>query len=234
VKIPVSDKTNRPLFLIEEATVEFPRGLGHGVLVQGGVILAASNSVGQKAKMDLPWPPPVQELSTSKGAIQARVLAVEPVNGIALFGPLDGSEFEPESERYRDFCDRTPPLALCLFDLQPFRDFPLRLCSGPGHWISGTGTCFGTDEATLFVQAEVPVPESACGGPIINENGELLAIIPGAWVGTTKGERTGASAARPHLCLPLWAGQRHFGLRLASGAQRREVRIASATLTRAE
>lgn len=172
-------------------------------MVEGNLIITAAHCIhwrieGSMALGDYF----IEDINTSSGEkLKVMPMAVEPVSDIAVLGPLDNQQFFDEVEEFENFCERTKPVAICQGDFELFKPVPVYIRSHRGQWIKATAKQCSRDAATLFIESEEQIEGGTSGGPIINEAGELVAIVSHS----SEGQRgCDGLAPRPHLTLPVW------------------------------
>ena len=72
-----------------------------------------------------------------------------------------------------------------------------------GTWVGGEATQCATEATRLWLHTDEDVGGGTSGGPVVNENGELLGVV--SFFGGTDGVHRSGAIARPHLTLPQWA-----------------------------
>jgi hypothetical protein len=130
---------------------------------------------------------------------------VEPVADIAVLGSLDGQVFFEETEQFESFCEDTKPVRLCRQLPEPGNPFPVYILDNDGEWVRGKARIARKDAARIWVDAEQPIKGGASGGPIVNERGQLVAIV--SVFSEPYGRAKVCDGLQP-LCLralPVWA-----------------------------
>lgn len=208
--------TNEAMQRAENATVYTETG-GHGVLVPGGFVLTAAHCIdwdgrGGMALGDYY----LEKIRTSDGKkLTLSLLAVEPVSDIAVLGSPDNQAFPEESMAFGVFLDACPPVHVDTKEYAFDESVPVAVLNRDGKWIGGKAThCEAFRQAErLWVKAEEDVQGGASGGPIINEKGELVAIVSNfGGHGLPKLDGEGnisvsgfeGYAPRPRLTIPVW------------------------------
>ena len=190
------------------AIVDLPEKEGRGVLVAGNFILTAAHCVHFETSGSMAGGlafPTFEKVRTAHGGLNSEVWVVEPVSDVAALGePSPELIDDPVPDDFREFCEKTKPASLCVDDFKLFEGFPVRIYGLGGEWIEGTAKQCGEDAYHLHVVAAKKIERGASGGPIVNESGELVAIV--SWF--SEGEPFDGSAPRPHMALPAWIVRR--------------------------
>lgn len=199
---------------IENATVTVLKKGGHGVLVGGNLIITAAHCVDFSCTGGMVLGDHyVEHVRTARGQnLKVAPLAVEPLSDVAVLGALDDQEFGQEVEEYQTWCEATRPVPLCVADFAFGESFPVRVLDRSGKWLGGRATQFRCEQG-LAVETETQIGAGASGGPIINENGELVGVVShsSSPVRCGEGTKSYGTTARPHLALPLWVYRRVLG-----------------------
>lgn len=146
----------------------------------------------------------IEEIETASGdRLKAAPLAIDPVTDIALLCALDGQEFYDEAEKFEDFCLETEPLRLFTGEIDRRGGYPIHIFTHDQKWIDGSAMGFGATKPKIYMETEEQIEGGTSGGPIVNDNGELVAIVSHAKI-AAPGDRFDAGAPRPHLALPKW------------------------------
>ena len=190
---------------IEAATVHLPGKQGQGVLVAGGLILTAAHCVESYNEGGMVLGDHCFETIKTKSGLtfKAGTLAVEPVADIAVLGSMDNQVFPEDSEALEDFVEQTSPARLLLGDPVQHEWFPACVLSHRGSWIPGKYGRFGlysaypAARACISIETDAPIEGGTSGGPVVDDNGELLGVV--SW-GNTFGSIPFAKYA-----LPRWA-----------------------------
>ena len=104
-------------------------------------------------------------------------MAVEPVSDIAVLCALDDQTFYDEAEKYDEFCRETKPVRPCTVEYELFKEFPAFIRSHRGKFISGSATQCRESCPSLAIRSDEAVEGGTSGGPVVNENGELIGIV---------------------------------------------------------
>lgn len=192
---------------VEAATVKVLRYGGQGVLIPGNMVLTAAHCVehhnsGGMAYGDycLEW------IETQTGVkILVSVAAVEPRADIAVLEICDEQDGPQDHvEAFRDFCKSTEPVPICTAETPHFDRF-IDENKIAGHilthdkgWVNITMWLPRSVDRNIWVEPTDPIEGGTSGGPIVNENGQLVGICS---AGSNSG---GASHPSPHLALPVW------------------------------
>lgn len=201
---------------VKEATVKVLGKGGQGVLIDGGAILTAAHCIDFKCDASMVLGAIyIEKIKTSKGQLlKVAPLVVEPVSDIAILGSLDDQTFLEEAGEFQEFCMTTKPIRLCLRDFKRFRKFPIRIYTHKGTWVTGSAARYGEEGHVLWIEADKPIEGGTSGGPIIDESGELVAIVSNFSEVKNSQERPSGCAPRPHLTIPVWSCRKFLGMRL--------------------
>lgn len=186
--------------------VKIPKRGGHGVVV-GQVILTAAHCFdystdGEMVLGDFF----IEEIESRSGKrFKVAPLAVEPCADIAVLGALDDQAFFGEAAAFEHFCKTVRPVPLARGRIKLREPFPVRIYAPrDGTWTSGTAELFDEYGPSLFIEAEKEIKPGASGGPVLNADGELVAIVSNSSVPTVGVKATGV-CPRPLCALPVWA-----------------------------
>lgn len=216
---------------VANAIVRVLKSGGQGILVSGNLILTAAHCIEWSPDR---WPlyneSMIEEIETAKGKkLKVSPYAVEPVNDIAVIGTLEGQlgwQFFPESEAFEKFCDKTEPIPLCFRSFKFNQKFPVYIYTHKKTWIEGYAQQYSIDKYSpvISVETDKQIEGGTSGGPIINEQGKLIAVVsisseafgPSynkqgkliAYNVPVLGYKHEAIHPCPHMALPLWICKR--------------------------
>lgn len=200
--------TDKMLKNIERATVTIMRDekeFGKGVLVAGNMIITAAHCVyftNTGAMMQGDYF--LERIQTHCGEIIGSIMIVEPVTDLCVIGEPDDQELYNEAITFQQFCNKTKPVPICKRKVVPFQKYPVYILNYGGAWVKGIAKhTFYKDAYRLNIIAEEQIIGGASGGPIVNENGELIGIVSSASI-RKQGEICEAFAPIPFLALPVW------------------------------
>jgi hypothetical protein len=190
---------------VANATVKLLKKGGQGVLVKGNFIVTAAHCVEFKCDGSMvmgDWF--IEQIKTIYGKLKVAPYAVEPVNDIAILGPLDGQEFYDEVLQFEEFCEKVRPIPLFLGEMKCRQKFRVYIYTHEKTWIKAEATSWSPqkDSPMIGIKAEMNIKGGTSGSPVVNEQGQLVAIVSNAGgpIGTSREGR----APRPHLALPVW------------------------------
>jgi CBS domain-containing protein len=207
---------------IKNATVRMrgPTGKeGQGVYIGEGMILTAVHCV--KCLED--WNPKggmamgdryFEPLKTMAGKeLIGSVAFADPFSDVAVLTDT-GNANDKWLKAFEDFCDNTEPVPLCSDDFLKeyagartddggFREFQIHVFTHENE--------FTTDKASIchptakYIWSKIRIKGGTSGGPIVNDNGELVGIVSQGQEGDPG---LGSPQPTPSLTLPVWAMNR--------------------------
>jgi hypothetical protein len=194
---------------IAAACVTVMRSEGRGVLVPGNFVLTAAHAIsfnteGAMALGDYF----IEDLQTMSGLTKAAPWVVEPVLDIAALGPLDAQTFSRDEETFMDWCERTPPVPICLNDFPLFVPFPIYIYTHKGTWLEGVAQQVTPEAPTLSIELAENIESGTSGSPIVIATGELVGVVSTSSEASGGAQGCDAQAPRPHLALPVWVMRR--------------------------
>lgn len=163
---------------IEQATVAIPKLGGQGFLIPGNLILTAAHCLDWDGDGRMVLGDHYVESITTHSGEELRVcpVAIEPLTDIAVLGALDAQEFWKESSAFEEWCDRTVPVPLSTDDVPIQKAFPIHILALGRKWVSGEAELMA-DGPTIFVTAAGRIRGGSSGGPIVNQQGEIVAVV---------------------------------------------------------
>jgi V8-like Glu-specific endopeptidase len=194
---------------VEKATVALQNKGGQGVLVNGNLILTAAHCVtfsleGSMTQGDHY----IEEIKTKDGAVlKVAPIAIEPLSDIAALGALDEQEFSDDVETFEAFCEQTKGIPVFKGTLQFKDSLKVYVHTHKGGWLAGKVTNYSHNlPHRLCIKTEGLIEGGTSGGPIINEQGELVGIVSTYYTSERTSEPTSDSGLtpRPLLTLPSW------------------------------
>ena len=197
---------------VEKATVTLLGKGGLGVFVGDGLIITAAHCINYNRRegvMAVLSEYLIEKIKTGERELKIALLAVEPISDLAVLGSLDSEIFYDESEDFDKFCDQTKPVPLCS-DFELFRKFKVHIYTHKGTWVTGSAEYRQPAGHSLAVKFDEQIEGGTSGGPIINDSGELVAIISQSNL-ASEGQRCIGRAPCPYFALPVWVYRRFFG-----------------------
>ena len=184
---------------------------GRGVLVVGGVILTAAHCIRWTNDSSMiVGDTPIEVIKTRRGdCIRVTPLAVEPVSDIAVLGCLDGQSFPEEAKAFDDYCRATTPIPLAKGGMRLGKPVRIRVLNANDRWTNGKAQSFGADSPFVWIETEVEIEGGASGGPIVNNRGELVAIVSNFSIPQSGMDFTGR-CPRPLKALPQWIVEKYL------------------------
>jgi S1-C subfamily serine protease len=193
---------------MNEAIVKISKSGGRGVLV-GEIVLTAAHCVEYSFEGEMVLSEYfVEDIKTPSGErLKVRPLAIEPVADVAVLGALDDQEFSTEAKAFDDFCARTNPIPLARSCPTLRQPFPIKIFNANGEWVNGTGELAEEFAPYIFTEAGTEIRDGASGGPILNQEGELIGIV------SHFSEGESSLGRNPFLlkALPRWILEKYFG-----------------------
>jgi hypothetical protein len=160
-------------------------------------------------------------VETAEGEkLKAAPVFIESVSDIAILGPLDRNVFDGEwAGAYESFCERTRPVPIWRGPVAGTRSSPrgkafrVHIHTHERSWIEAEATFGGDGRPHVRFDAEMRIEGRSSGGPVVNDSGELLAVVTaaGGYLGLT---REGRAPLLRHA-LPPWLFREICGIRLA-------------------
>lgn len=191
---------------VAAATVRLAKLGGQGVLVPGGYVLTVAHCIewdahGAMALGDYFLEP----IETRSGArFRLAPCFADPMSDLAALGEPDSQELSDDCDAFESWRDRTDsiPLATLVFDVGESR--PVHVLSHLGTWIEGKITRHGGGPGgRLGIDAEEPIRGGTSGGPIVDDDGRLVAIVSYSNE-VPDGNACNGLAPVPALALPRW------------------------------
>lgn len=198
---------------VEAATVHLPANDGLGILAPGQFILTAAHCVSWSSEGGMALGDHhIEAIETPDGnRLIVEPYAVEPLCDIAVLGAPDNQAFGEEAEAFEEFCESTPGVPLCLDEFDSGSCFPVHIFTNKREWTTGQAARVGLwVGGTLAINPDSYIEGGTSGGPIVNDQGELVALtstfgsVP-AFEGTDRARETyNMRSPRPHLAMPGW------------------------------
>ena len=193
---------------IENATVKLvgKKG-GQGVLVPGNLIVTAAHCVAYSTEGEMVLGDYfVEPIETASGAkLSVTPLVMEPCSDIAVLGALDDQACPEQCEAFYQWCERTTSVRISTQRLSNGEEIPIEIRTHKGGWIAGNASQFGIVEGrSIWIGAKEQVEPGTSGSPIVNESGELVAIVSHTSLISESLPECSGSNPRPHLALPVW------------------------------
>jgi hypothetical protein len=115
---------------------------------------------------------------------------------------MTGQTHYEEEEAFEKFCNETKSVSLCN-NFVPRQEFRVHICTHKGTWLTGSGTQL-REHSSLAVVANGKIEPGTSGGPIVNDDGELVGTVSSS-AGSTVGSPC------PRYALPVWVYHRAAG-----------------------
>jgi hypothetical protein len=193
---------------VERATVKFLRQGGQGVLVKGDYIITAAHCINYTLSGDIVVGEYfIEEIQTVEGILKISPYVIEPITDIAALSAPDDQALPEEALTYERFCRVVSPLPLFTGKLKWQQKMPVYVFTHKGIWSEGEVTRWAShkDAPGLALNMREQIEGGTSGSPIVNERGQLIAIVSNASTGAMRsGSACEGSAFRPHLALPVW------------------------------
>jgi hypothetical protein len=186
---------------IEDATVTIVATGGQGVLVANRLIVTASHCInvtgdGSMAVADRF----IEEVITKQGLrLQLVAHAVDPCADVAVLGELDDQDLVDDVQAVEQFAIAVPhvKIATSLPSRHPFDVFLFHY----GEWVAAKASPLGA--SGLRLSADKDLTWEASGGPVVDENGNLLGVITNTRSGGTI-PPFGGQCPLLFQALPVW------------------------------
>lgn len=199
---------------VAAATVRIraPRsGLGQAVMIDRGFFLTAAHCVRNVRYAALALGDHQHcTLITPEGKLTASLSAVEPIADIAVLSCPDHQDFYDEAARYDLFLEQNRGLGLMRDVPRSGEEFPIWVRTHNNGWIDGTAQYIGG--ASFRTKTRVEIEGGTSGGPILNQNGEVVGVVSNSSSTASAGYYSAlqglACRALPAwiLNLPMYAG----------------------------
>jgi hypothetical protein len=196
---------------VKNATVTLLKKGGQGVLVRNNLILTAAHCIGFSFKREMFWDNSIiEEIETIKGKIKVAPLAIEPVSDIAVLSSVDdqaSEDFYNEANAFEEFCSSTKPIPLCSQTfVKQFEKFIVYVYTHKKTWIKGEAIQGSHKKYSpaIWVETEKIIEGGTSGSPIINERGQLVAIVSNTSFSEGQRDKFGGSHPFVHHALPIW------------------------------
>jgi len=199
---------------VDDAIVRFPLAGGRGVLV-GEIILTAAHCVSFKTDGSMiVGGYIIEEIETRhRDRLKVRPLAVEPVADIAVLGCLDAQVFPDEARAFEEYRQATTSVCLARRIIPAGNgypiQFPISVLNANGQWTNGEAELFDESGPFICIAAESEIEGGSSGGPILNEHGELVAIVSHS-SRPTPGVKSSGDSPRPLQALPVWICEKYL------------------------
>jgi hypothetical protein len=204
--------------VVEKAAVSITGKGGRGALVESGLIVTAAHCVNFSCEYPMAEDFWLEEIKTDTGTFRLSPYAVEPCHDVAILGEPDNQQpaFQDDVDGFETFCAETEPLRLCLTEFELSQPFPVYVYTHEGKWITGSASQWQNNAPRLFIEFDGLIKGGTSGSPIVNEAGEIVALVSLAGGSVEIGQKhedgmpfleKGCSGAspRPHMALPVWA-----------------------------
>ena len=225
---------------VVKATVKLPKQKGQGVFVthgpkgsRSGYVITAAHCL-QLNRRTVYYRITNDFLSydvrTADGdEFRMTPLMVELGLDVAVLWPLDDQEpaFGKDCETYLDCCNRIAPIRIRMkpypvnldvllkrdeVDPSVIQNHCIHIYSHKGRWIHGVAsTGPGNGSRILFAKMEEEIEGGTSGGPIVDDNGELVSVVSMLSGSRDKGSKGGHSPVLS-VTLPTWILRRIRGL----------------------
>ena len=196
---------NRIRSNIEKATVTFKKLGGRGVLAEGNLIITAAHCIEFETKGGIMALGEyfIEPIKTSHGYLIVSPIAVEPLNDIAVLGPIDEQEMPKEVEKFKLFCEAVNPVIISRREFDLFEQIPVFIFNHHNAWVKGTVIKCKNNASTLVLKSDEAIEGGTSGSPIVDESGELVGI---ASIATIANPGEGSEGSIPHVrqALPVW------------------------------
>jgi len=195
---------------VVKATIDIETG-GRGVLIQGDYIITAAHCIPppkHNSDMEKYWMLESDYASLTIITVTARIkvtpYVIERIKDVAILGPMDDQIFPDESDKFTRFCEEVQPVSLWSEDVELFKRFPIYVYNYDKKWVKGEAQQCTEDAPQLAITTNKQVVGGASGGPVVNENGDLVGVISLSSICVGKNDKCVGMIPRPHMTLPVW------------------------------
>ncbi len=190
---------------VEQVTFRLKGTGGQCVYVGDGIFLTAAHCINWEGTGGMMLGDFfVEEIVAGDSVVKVGPIAVEPCLDIAALGELDSQSFPEDSMILDDFCSALEPTTICTTELEVEQRITAWVLSHTGEWIEGTVTQYGQRSTpSLWFTAEKKIKGGSSGGPIVDEEGQLLGIVS-SFSDNDYEQGCCGRFPRPHLTLPRW------------------------------
>jgi serine protease Do len=171
---------------------------GQGFLVKGGFILTASHCVDYGDFETMALGDHYRARVTTKSGVhfKSAIIFLDPISDIAILETTGDESLEDQSS-YDDFVDSSFNLPLATNPKYP-DSFNVRVYSHKGEIVLGSAQMGLPDAHTIMVETESEIEGGTSGGPIVDENNEVVGIV------SIVGNGNVGVHPIPSLTLPFW------------------------------
>jgi hypothetical protein len=99
------------------------------------------------------------------------------VSDIAVLGGPDNQVFFDDSDLFDQFCEQTMPLPLSTIEPELGEQFPIRVLSHKGEWLTGTGALYSPVRRVVGLNVQQRIFCGTSGGPVVDDGGHLLGVV---------------------------------------------------------
>ena len=130
------------------------------------------------------------------------VLAVEAISDIAVLGTPDTQMFE-ESLNWQEALNSIEPVSICTEAFPPNEPFPVHILTHDKSWVDGLAEAQLFGGWALQVKASAGIVGGTSGGPVVTDDGLLLAVVSSSG-GTVGKEPCEVTVTRLSQTVPAW------------------------------
>ena len=169
---------------------------GQGVYIGNGFVLTAAHCLEFDSVAAIAEGfPPVYYIDRPEGEpIWCSPVCIDPCSDLAVVGPCDSQQLSERHWELLSFFKDVVPIEIRRDPLQLDESASCEIRTHLGTWVSGKMTRV-SDPPWVWLEADENIIGGTSGGPIVDDNGQILAVV------SITGDN---DASGPHSIPPLW------------------------------